>query len=390
VFGRRGYRIRASEEATAICPPRYCRNARRRRPAIIPHLNRGRPQRLDRFFSSIKPGRRTFWMKHVLLPHGPYLFLPSGRRTRNGPRDPVPGLNGTRGFHDRFLTDHNHQRYLLQIGYTDHKLGQLFRRLVRLGMFDRTLIAITADHGFAWDVGVKDRRRVKPSNVDELTPVPLIIKAPGQRRGRINRSYVSTLDITPTIADILNFRLPYRADGRSAFSRAVRRRRVVRLPTRDFSRIVRISAGRWQRRRRARVTHRLRLFGSGPVGLYSRIGPNNELVGRRLSELRTAPLGRVRGRIIDGNQLHSVDRSSGLVPAHIVGNLEGGRRGSKRNIAVAVNGRIEAVGRTFYLRRDRKEHFALMVPETSLRQGRNSVAVFVVEPGPVLRLMAAA
>jgi hypothetical protein len=318
------------------------------------------------------------------------MFLPSGKQTRRGYQDVIPGMNSPRGFHDSFLTDHNHQRYLLQIGYTDHKLGGLFRRLVRTGMFDRTLIAITADHGFAWDVGVKDRRRVKQSNVDELTPVPLIIKAPRQRRGRINRSYVSTLDITPTIADILNFRLPYRADGRSAFSRAVRRRRVVRLPTRDFSRIVRISGRSWQRRRRARVTHRLRLFGSGPVGLYSRIGPNNELVGRRLSELRTAPLGRVRGRIIDGNQLHSVDRSTGLVPAHILGNLEGGRRGSKRNIAVAVNGRIEAVGRTFYLRRDRKEHFAAMVPETSLRQGRNSVAVFVVEPGPVLRLMAAA
>ena len=53
-------------------------------------------------------------------------------------------------------------------------------------------------------------------NVDEIGTVPLFIKAPGQRRGRINRAYVSTLDLTPTIADILNFRPPYRTHGRSA------------------------------------------------------------------------------------------------------------------------------------------------------------------------------
>ena len=30
-------------------------------------------------------------MKHVLLPHGPYQYLPSGKQTRNGYQDPVPG-----------------------------------------------------------------------------------------------------------------------------------------------------------------------------------------------------------------------------------------------------------------------------------------------------------
>ena len=41
--------------------------------------------------------------------------------------------------------------------------------------------------------------------------------------------------MTPTIADVLNVRLGYRADGRSAFSAAVRARREVSLVTRDFS-----------------------------------------------------------------------------------------------------------------------------------------------------------
>ena len=72
-------------------------------------------------------------MKHVLLPHGPYLYLPSGARTRPRPRDLLPGMNTTPGFHDEFLTRHNEQRYLLQLGYADRLLGRLMRRLQRRG-----------------------------------------------------------------------------------------------------------------------------------------------------------------------------------------------------------------------------------------------------------------
>ena len=60
-----------------------------------------------------------------------------------------------------------------------------------------------------------------------------------------------------------------------------------------------------------------------------------------------------------------------MVPTQIAGDLTGGRAGAKRDLAVAVNGRIEAVGRSFYLDGDPTEHFALMVPESALREGRN-------------------
>ena len=81
-------------------------------------------------------------------------------------------------------------------------------------------------------------------------------------------------------------------------------------------------------------------------------------------------------------------RASGVVPVEITGSLRGGRRGAKHDVAVAVNGRIEAVGRTFYLRGDRTEHYAAMVPESSLREGRNDVEVYEVGHGATLRLAA--
>jgi Sulfatase len=392
MFARRGYRLVSSEEATAMCPPQLCRGGRTRRPAILPNLGHGRPERFKRFIRSIRPSRRpTFWMKHVLLPHGPYLYLPSGARTRSGSRDLLPGMLTVPGFHDAYLTRHNEQRYLLQLGFVDRLLGRLLRRLHRLGMYDHTLIAVTADHGIAFQVGVATRRSVSGSNVEELTPVPFIIKAPGQHRGRVSRAYARTLDMAPTIAGVLDYRLGYPADGRSAFSRAVRRRRTISLTTRDFSATVRISGRRWEARRRAVVRRRLHRFGSGAwASLYTGIGPHRELLFRRTDSLGHASAAGMRGSIAAAGQLGHVDRAAGVVPAQIAGDLHGGAPGQKRDLAVAVNGRIEAVGRSFYLTSDSTEHYALMVPEESLHDGRNVVEVYEVTRAGSLRLLARA
>ena len=224
-----GYRVHSSEEATAICPPRYCPH--NKRPSIVANLGADRPKRLEAFFRTIKPGRRPgFWLKHALLPHNPYRFLPDGRQSSSGASDPIRGLNRPVGFHDEFLTRHNEQRFLLQVGLVDRLLGKLIGRLRRNGMYDNTMIVVTADHGFAWITDVPDRRRIRPATVAEIAPVPFFVKAPRQRRGVVNDSYVATLDVTPTIADLLNRRLPYRADGRSAFSRTVRKRRALTHP----------------------------------------------------------------------------------------------------------------------------------------------------------------
>jgi len=81
-----------------------------------------------------------------------------------------------------------------------------------------------------------------------------------------------------------------------------------------------------------------------------------------------------------------VDSSTGLLPTQIAGDLTGGRPGAKRDVAVAVNGTIRAVGRSFYLTGDRTEHFALMVPESSLQDGRNTIELFEVRAGGLRQL----
>ena len=122
------------------------------------------------------------------------------------------------------------------------------------------------------------------SNVDELGPVPLIVKRPGSPRGRASGALARTLDVTPTIADVLNVPLGYTADGRSAFSRAVGARRTVSIVKRDFSSVVRLSGARWAARRAAIVRRRLRELGSGDwPSLFTAYGPHRELIGRRVA-----------------------------------------------------------------------------------------------------------
>jgi hypothetical protein len=291
------------------------------------------------------------------------------------------------GFYDDYLTLHNEQRQLLQLGFVDRLLGRLVARLKSQGMYDDTAIVVTADHGFAWQVGVETRRSVMPSNVEELAPVPLIVKRPGQTRAAVSDAYARTLDVAPTIADVLNVPLGYRADGRSAFSAAAQARRDVSLVTRDFSSTVRISGERWRTRRAAVVRRRLGQLGSGDwASLFTGVGPNRELIGTRVNPLR--PAGTRRATLLLTRFFRNVRRRSGLVPAQVAGRVHLSDGKPERDIAIAVNGRIEAVGRTFHLLGEAAESYAVMVPETSLRGGRNRIEVLEVT-GDSLELLAA-
>ena len=322
------------------------------------------------------------------------MFLPSGRQTRPDWQDPIPGMNSTPGFYSPYQALHAQQRLQLQIGFVDRELGRLFARMRREGTFDKTLIVVTADHGISSESGVDSRRDTDMRNIDELAPVPMFVKAPRQRRGKVVRSYVRTTDVAPTIADLVNTRLPYRADGRSAFSRAVRARRGAMVIKRDFSRRLRISGRELERRRGALLRERLRRFGHGDWdSLYSGIGPSRELIGRPVAELTRAAPNRVQASIVRAVDLRSVRRDSPVRPTQIAGAIIGEDSAATRDLAIAVNGIVEATGVSFHLRLPKAqrartgEQFAVMVPERSIRPGRNHVEIFEIVGGDRLRLL---
>jgi hypothetical protein len=384
-----GYDVVKVESASAVCPPWICEGARTRRPGVLPRLaGGGRPGRLRNWIAQIgQRGEPTFYFHHALLPHEPWIYLPSGHQSRPAGEDPIKGINKPIGWHDRGLTDHNHLRHLLQVGYTDRQLGLIVRRMRRTGLFDRALLVVMADHGYAFELNVKSRRQVSERNIDEIAPVPFFVKVPGQTEGRIDESLVRNVDLVPTVADVLDVPVPRQADGHSAFAPMTRAREHVTLIRRDFGRLVSIGREEWVRRREELRRRRAAKFGTGdssergfgdPWAEAYRIGPNQELLGDRVGVLPRSH--EVRGRLANANLLDHVDLRRRLIPTRVAGRILGSPPGAVRELAVAVNGRIWAVGRSFRLRGRPRELFSLIVPERALRQGDNRLQLLEVDP----------
>jgi hypothetical protein len=382
LLSHRGWRVRAHEDGR-VCQRRFCGPPRSPRYYLV----RRRAGRFGDFVGRIKPGRRrTLYYAHFLLPHVPWTYLPSGRSYLHGVFPAIKGINSQRGVHDGGLVNLSWERHLLQVMAVDHLVGGLVARLRATGLYDRALIVVTADHGISFRRGQLDRRTVTHRNVDDVAPVPLFVKRPGQHRGRISGAFARTTDVLPTIARVLHVRVPWRTAGRSAFSRAVRHRHTVRVSGRAGNEpVVKLSRGRFLRRWRHRIRIQHGIFGLGPGGLY-RLGAHRGLVGHQLVSSggrltlagRPVGLSRARALIFSAGDIHNVNLTSGFVPALLTGTIHHGRRGARRNLVFVVNGRVAAVGRSFYLRGSRRESFAAMVSESSFRPGRNSVQVLSV------------
>jgi hypothetical protein len=312
-------------------------------------------------------------LKHTLLPHSPWVYLPSGRQYLHGPFAALPGLNSALTGRDPTLVRLAWQRHLLQVAAVDRMLGHLIRRLKATRLWNRALVVVVADHGISFRVGETDRRAVTRGNVARIAPVPLFVKRPRQRQGRVNRDYVRTVDVLPTIAAVLHIRVPWRVSGRSAFSRAVRGRRVVRVAARRLGQPpIALGTRAFQVRWAAAIRAQHALFGFGAEGLYG--GPHAALLGRTIG--RAARRGRVRALIARRGDLRV--RRGRFWPTLILGHIVGGARGARRDLAVVVNGRVGAVSRSFRLPGVRGESFAALVPEDLLKLGRNRVRVLSV------------
>jgi hypothetical protein len=390
---RLGYDVVKVEPASALCPPRICPGTRTRRPGVIARLaGRGRPPRLHKWIGALRDRPRpTFYFHHALLPHQPWIYLPSGHQSRPAGKDPIEGIAKPEGWHDQGLTDHNHLRHLLQVGYTDRELGRVLRRLRRTGLLDRALLIVTADHGFSFELNVRSRRQVTDRNIDEIAPVPFFVKAPGQTDGSVDDSLVRTVDILPTIADVLDVRVPRYADGHSAFAPMTHAREHVSLLRRDFSRLISVGRDEWVRRRAALRRWRAAKFGTGawserrfgdPWASAYRIGPHPELLGDRVGTLPRS--GDVQCELANAELLNDVDPREQTLPTRVTGRIEGSPPGAIRDLAVAVNGRVWAVGRSFHLRGQRTEFFSLIVPERALRRGDNRFELLEVRPDDAL------
>ena len=315
--------------------------------------------------------RPTLYVVHSLLPHVPYVYLPSGQRYAVDARL-LRGIDNGRWL-EAWPAMQANQRYLLQLGYTDRALGLLVKRLRETGIYDKALVIVTADHGVGFRLG-DERRLPTPTNLDEIGFVPLFVKLPGQRTGRISDAPAKNLDAVPTIARVLGLSLRTKTEGKPLVGRGPARDTTVTVLKQDGSRVSAPLATLRAMRTRA-LAHQIAAFGTGSFERVYRVGPHRELIGRAVSSLPVVSGGATRVEVDDRTLLDSVDHSSGFLPSFLEGRLLPAR--ARTSLAVALNGTIAAVTWTFD--QHGQTRFSALVPGRALRDGRNAVEVFAIE-----------
>jgi hypothetical protein len=340
------------------------------------------PSRFNDFLAGLEDSQRpTMHFLHLLLPHAPWRYQPSGteyddksfavaHKTEEAPA-PVVELA--------------HQRHLLQLAYTDRLVGQVVKKLKAEGMWDKALVVMGADHGQGWVPG-EPPRYLSAHNVSDLMWVPQFIKAPGQRRGRVDDRNWEQVDLLPTVADLVGIGVPWRMDGLSQAGPPARRRsekwwydrpgrREVRDGPANFARVL------------AGVTDTLARAQEGPRGLY-RFGKFADLIYR--DPATVGPIGGspASAALDDHKQYRRVDPASGRVPALVSGTLAVPPPAGS-TILVTVNGRVGGASELFPGRPGQSaDHFGVITPDFLWRpgDGHHQLQLYLLAPGRQPRL----
>lgn len=163
---------------------------------------------IDTLRASARP---TFDYFHLLLPHLPWRYFPSLQDSGYTKKDPFKQSNplvwGSDG-----VAAIGRQRHILQVMALDTVLGRLFQRLKDIGEWDDSVVVLTSDHGEAFR-GQKPMRTATDETADQLLWVPLFMKDSGQVTGRVDDRPAQTIDVVPTIAELIGTEIPWDVDG---------------------------------------------------------------------------------------------------------------------------------------------------------------------------------
>ncbi len=371
------YRIDSSEEVTSLCPPRLCPHERTQNQRSVLHeLAQGRPERFARWVRSIRARRKpTFYFKHVLMPHAPWRYLPSGQQFVSAAEE-VPGWRHAFGSH--WVSIQKYQRHLLQLGYVDRLLGSVIDRLKAQGLYNKSIIVITADNGESFG-RVDNGHEVSRGNFGDIALTPLLIKRPYQTPGTTPTRHVRSEDVVPTLARLTHIKIHYHVSGHSIYGPAARRIPARTVVYQRSGRSYTLTGPGLRRWASGAQALKLRLFGAGnsAPGLYG-IGPYRGVIGRPVTQVNPARAGHTRATLNDARAYRSIRPSSAFVPCYVSGRLTGVSRNPPAAVAVAINGQIAGTSPAFRTVRNGPLYYAALVPPTALRAGANRVQLFAV------------
>jgi len=396
------YELDVTESVTRLCPPSSCPG---RATADVMHdlrtdvrrvlsgrlrltetaddpvavVQAERPALFEAFVSRLSGAPNTLSYLHILLPHAPSRYLPDGRLYTDFSEARGRDGSGLAWVEDPWLPLLHRQRHVLQMVYVDRLLGDLIDRMQEQGTFDDALIVVTADHGASFEPGGTFRGNWGESLTAASTPdllwVPLFVKEPGQQTGDISDANVLTIDILPTIADVLDVELPWEVDGQSALGpprptndKPWRGVRSVGWGVGVGEDLVIDGDAVWPEVLERSLDSLLPSAGD-PQRLW-RIGPSPELVGQPIEAVADA-LEAVEIDLVDPDR-YSGTPPSGAAPALI--HARGTPLAAGDAVAIVIDGQVAATG-TAFTAAGRIE-VAVMVDPALVSEGGESIELF--------------
>lgn len=313
---------------------------------------------------------RHLWFAHLELPHQPWTLTPLGLRSTSDFPKLGAELQGSTRHVNRSLEAR--QRHLLQAGVADQLIGALMDQMEQLGVWDEALVVVSADHGHslrAPDFG----RGPTELNAPEVFRVPMFVKLPGQTEGVQSDVNASTMDLLPSLVDVLDINTDWTFDGHSLFDGSPfpsEKRVIGGLGTIDpsFDEFLETIVAA-----HARDFPRDDWIGVAAVGV---LGGS---VGDRVDDLEVLEDSPFRATIDEEADLADLDLEAGLVPLSLSGSLEGPvGEPLPEELLLVLNGRVAGVARADWsVDVADTSRFRGLVAEELLVDGRNSVEVLV-------------
>jgi len=98
------------------------------------------------------------------------------------------------------------------IGTTDAEFGRFMDYLDESGLRENSYVIVTSDHGEMFERG--EREHDTPLMYEPVIRIPLMISAPGQQKRRDVFSNTSSVDVLPTLLNLVGKPVPEWCEGR--------------------------------------------------------------------------------------------------------------------------------------------------------------------------------
>lgn len=320
----------------------------------------------------------TLYYMHALLPHEPYIYLPTGQLIQDGGGMP-PLTRSGRWANDNWAVAQIYQRHLLQVRYVDRLVGELVNRLKKEGLWDRALVVVTADHGVSFRPG-RWYKEVEGANVPDIMSVPLFVKVPEQHVGVIDDRNVQSIDVLPTLADLLDVTLPWQTDGRSVLGELPPTSKTIQYfgATRSKD----IETDELAKLRREAVQRRITMFDQSDPDVSPTVGYHRELVGQPLSALSLVDEHGLTTSVDGADRFLNFDPDAAALGPRLDGIVrDASGAPAAALLAVAVNGVVCATTRTYHFDGSPAGRWQVFVGPHHFKRGLNHVKVFVINDG---------